>query len=173
MFDKSTTCCFSGHRPEKIANGKAESSAEMTALKDTLRIAILKAVHSGYSSFICGMSRGFDLWAAEEILSLRNAHAIKLICAIPFEGQDKQWHDSWRQRYHHVLTHADYVFCLAKSYSPDCFHIRNRFMADHSSSLICYFDGTPGGTEYTVNYSRKSGLDIINLADSQLSLFDI
>lgn len=50
-----------------------------------------------------------------------------------------------------------------KKYCKQAFHIRNRYMVDHSSRLICYYDGQLGGTDYTVNYARKKGLDIINL----------
>lgn len=54
-----------------------------------------------------------------------------------------------------------------------CFSVRNRFMVDSSSLLICYFDGQAGGTAQTVHYAQSSGLHIINLSPrtyDQLSL---
>ena len=41
---------------------------------------------------------------------------------------------------------------------------RDRYMVDHSSLLIAAFDGTGGGTMYTLNYAMKQGLAIVDLA---------
>ena len=48
---RECTCCFTGHRPEKL--GQAEK--EIRAL---LGIEILTAVNDGYVRFISGMARG-------------------------------------------------------------------------------------------------------------------
>ena len=73
-------CCFTGHRPEKI--GIPEGT--VIALLDK---AISEAIQSGYSTFISGMARGVEIWAAEIVLKYRDAGApIKMICASPFEG---------------------------------------------------------------------------------------
>ena len=41
---------------------------------------------------------------------------------------------------------------------------RNRHLVDNSSVCICYLTESTGGTAYTVEYARKSGLTIVNLA---------
>ena len=58
---RSHRCCFTGHRPEKI--GIPE---EMVI--DLLDKAISEAIRAGYSTFISGMARGVDIWAAEIVL---------------------------------------------------------------------------------------------------------
>ena len=45
-------------------------------------------------------------------------------------------------------------------------HQRNRYMVDRSSLLIAAYDGTAGGTRYTVEYARSRGLQIINLFET-------
>ena len=44
-------------------------------------------------------------------------------------------------------------------------HKRNRHLVDHSSICVCYLTEDRGGTAYTVNYAKKQGLKVINLAD--------
>ena len=44
-------------------------------------------------------------------------------------------------------------------------HKRNRHLVDNSSICICYLTENSGGTFYTVNYAKKQGLTVINLAE--------
>ena len=44
-------------------------------------------------------------------------------------------------------------------------HRRNRHLVDHSGTCICYLTRSTGGTAYTVDYARKKGLRIINVAN--------
>ena len=77
-------CCFTGHRPEKLDRPESEIIA-------LLESEIRKAVDDGFVTFISGMARGVDIWAAEIVLRLRDeGFPIHLICASPFEGfEDK------------------------------------------------------------------------------------
>ena len=59
-------CCFTGHRPEKIGI----PLGTVIALLDK---AISEAIQSGYSTFISGMARGVEIWAAEIVLKYRDA----------------------------------------------------------------------------------------------------
>ena len=78
-------CCFTGHRPEKI--GIPDET--VIALLDK---AISEAIQSGYRTFISGMARGVDIWAAEIVLRLRDAgQPIRLICVSPYEGFEGSW----------------------------------------------------------------------------------
>lgn len=40
---------------------------------------------------------------------------------------------------------------------------RDRYMVDHASLLIAAFDGSPGGTRYTLEYAMRQGLQIVDL----------
>ena len=50
-------CCFTGHRPEKL---KIAEDEVIKSLKKEIRTAIA----DGFQTFISGMARGVDLWAA-------------------------------------------------------------------------------------------------------------
>ena len=54
-------CCFTGHRPEKLG-------VPSQVVKAGLERAIDEAIRDGYRTFISGMSRGTDIWAAQIVL---------------------------------------------------------------------------------------------------------
>lgn len=53
---KENTCCFSGHRPEKMNLTEKE-------VRNMLEEAINKAIKNGYTKFITGMAMGTDILA--------------------------------------------------------------------------------------------------------------
>lgn len=165
LYPKNQVCCFSGYRPEKLGIGDAE-----IFLRGEIERSIRHAMQAGCRAFITGMSRGFDLWAARTVLRVREKLQIELWSAVPYDGMELRWNEKWRGIYKEVLFAADRVYCLQTQYTSDCFHKRNRFMVDNASRLICYYDGIPGGTEYTVRLAQRSGLEIDNLADRKLIL---
>lgn len=145
-------CCFTGHRPEKLDKPEAEV---IEGLKKEIRIAIA----DGFQTFISGMARGVDLWAAEIVLALRDeGAAVRLICASPYKGFESRWSRGWQQRYRQVMEQADLVRFICPGYSRDCFQRRNEWMVDRSARVIATYNGEPGGTRNTVEYARRVGV---------------
>ncbi len=148
-------CCFTGHRPEKLTWFEKEVIAWLDA-------EIRKAIDDGFVTFISGMARGVDIWAAEIVLRLRDeGKPIHLICASPFEGFERSWSEDWKERYNNVIRQADIVKFVCKGYSRACFQIRNEWMVDRSSRLIAVFDGQPSGTKNTVDYALRQKLEVV------------
>lgn len=86
-------CCFTGHRPEKLFLVDREIIKE-------LEREIKAAIERGYTTFISGMARGVDIWAAEIVLNLRKKNKdLHLICASPYEGFESRWSQDWQKRY--------------------------------------------------------------------------
>lgn len=167
---QSSVCCFSGYRPEKMPYYMREGSAAFANMLSHLREAIQAASDSGCRHFLSGMSRGFDLWAAEIVLDMQaKGYPVDLWAAIAYPGMQQYWEPLWQQRYDAALSHAARIFPVSDRYQQACYITRDRFLVDQSSRCICFFDGTPGGTAYTVAYARRSGLLIHNLADMQLT----
>ncbi len=158
-IEASRVCCFTGHRPEKI------TPEEESILKKRLDEEIERAIFEGYILFVSGMSRGFDLWAAQSVLALKEDYPhIQLEAALPCIGQDKGWTEKQREEFHHILKQTHYQSCLSQEYTPGCMHMRNRYMVDKSTRLIAYYTGVKtGGTAYTYRYALKKGLYIVNL----------
>ena len=73
-------CCFTGHRPDKLGYTEEE-------IKPLLEKAIDGAIEGGYVTFISGMAKGTDIWAAEIVLEKKKKNkALHLVCAIPHPG---------------------------------------------------------------------------------------
>ena len=86
-----------------------------------------------------------------------------LEAAIPCAGPADGWGRELRERYDRLLAACDLETMIQERYSPVCMQRRDRYMVDRSSLLIAVYNGTPGGTRYTVQYAMSRGLDIVDL----------
>lgn len=110
------------------------------------------------------MAVGFDLVAAEVALSLRNELAgLRVVAVVPFEGMERRFSFEQRASYNRVLAEADEVVTLALHYSVSAYVVRNNYLVDNASACIAYFDGSKGGTAYTVRRAVKGLLHFVNL----------
>lgn len=162
QFMKSTTCCFTGHRSQKLPWRFNELDERCLAMKANARKEILKAVENGYKTFISGMALGFDMICAEIVLELRKEYKdIKLICALPCKDQYKVWHEDQQKRYKTLLKQANIVHYQYEKYQDGCMLERNDYMLNNSSMVIALFNGMPGGTKYTLDQAKEKGLRIV------------
>lgn len=169
-MDRLHTCCFTGGRPEHVGFDQADPCT-MGALRRDLAQAIRRAAANGYTDFLCGMSRGFDLWAGEAVLALADELDLRLHAAIPFRRQTNGWPVADLTLYENVLRGCADVFVLAEEYRHGVYHERNCFMVDNSSLVIAWHVGRQGGgTDFTCRYARKCSVPVVNLANPQLCL---
>ena len=148
-------CCFTGHRPEKLEQPE-------TVVVEALKKEIRTAIADGFQTFISGMARGVDLWAAEIVLAFRDGGvSIRLICASPYKGFESHWSREWQERYRRVMKRADLVQFICPRYSRDCFQRRNEWMVDHSARVITAYNGGPGGTRNTVEYAIRHSVPVV------------
>ncbi len=164
FLEKNYTCCFSGHRPDKLPWGYNEKDIRCIEQKFRLELAIIKALSEGYKNFITGMAIGTDMYCAEIVLGLKKDYPqIVLECAIPFDGQALNYSEQLRSRYKKITDSADILTVLAKEYSKSCFMIRNKYMVDKSSLLIAIFGGGSGGTKNTIEYAKRNDVETVVL----------
>lgn len=129
-----------------------------------LERAIRAAIEDGYQTFISGMARGVDIWAAEIVLRLRDAgEPVRLICASPYPGFETGWPQDWQARYHRVMDAADLVKYICPGYSRSCFQRRNEWMVDHAARVIAVFNGACGGTKNTIDYAADRGVPVVSV----------
>lgn len=156
------TCCFTGHRPEKLSISEKEA-------KELLRKKIDDEIlHHGKKVFITGMARGVDIWASEIILEekIRFPEAgIKLIAALPYPNFDERWEVDWKIRYDNILKKADKVKIICSKYCDNCYQQRNEWMVNHSSLVIAIWNGKPSGTKNTIDYAIKRNVKVENCLD--------
>ena len=158
------SCCFTGHRPEKLPWGNDEEDPRAMVLRERLFDVVEALYQSGITHFISGMARGSDFFFCEAVLRLREEHReITLEAALPYEEQMARWLEEDRNRYFSLVSQCDYETLLQSAYSPDCMKKRNQYMVDHAVVLVAVYDGQFGGTMQTVNYARRKGLEIIEI----------
>ena len=165
-LDPAHTAAFSGYRFEKLV--LQVHGAYCSAIRDGIISRTGRAVRvlydRGIDTYLCGMATGFDLWAATAVLAMKKQlPGLRLVTVVPFREQARYYPDDFKELYYAVLTASDSRVCLHETYTRSCFHERNRAMLDRASALICYFNGLPGGTAYTVGVARKRDMTILNL----------
>lgn len=161
-MEKLITCCFTGHRPQKVPWLNNKKDKRYATLKQNLKLHIISAIENGYKIFICGMAIGFDMLCAEMVLKIKKTYPeIELICALPCKNQTKLWLKKDIKRYLKIIKYADFVRCKFEKYNNFCMQERNKFMINNSSLCIALYDGTSGGTKNTITYAKQKGLNII------------
>lgn len=146
--------CFTGHRPEKLRFAE-------DAVRTILGNAIDAAIANGFVTFISGMARGVDIWAAEIVLERKMSNPdLRLICALPHPDFERSWRDSWQQRYKEILARADLVKTICPAFSMTSYQRRNEWMVDHSAQVIAIYNGATGGTRNTIEYAERHGIHV-------------
>ena len=164
MRSRQISCCFTGHRPGKLPWRYNEADRRCASLKLRIADAVDAAYQEGYRHFLCGMAQGCDLYFCECVLALRRVHEdVTVEAAIPCPTQANIWPPDQQARYRRLVDACDFETLVSASYTSSCMQRRDRYMVDHASLLIAAFDGTPGGTQYTMQYAMSRGVPIVDL----------
>ena len=164
MRARQESCCFTGHRPAKLPWRYDESDPRCQTLKSRLRDAVELAYEQGYRHFLCGMAQGCDLYFCECVLALRRRHPeVTIEAAIPCPTQADAWPETQRERYRALVEACDFETMVSARYTSSCMQRRDRYMVDHASLLIAAFDGSAGGTRYTMEYAMRRGVTVVDL----------
>ncbi|MCD8103353.1 MAG: SLOG family protein [Alistipes sp.] len=152
-----------GNAPADGIGGTTAASYQ-SVIREKLHLAIGQLVEEGFDTFICGMATGFDLMAGEVVCDfIERGAAVTLVAAIPFPAQADRFAPADRLLYERVLSYAAHTHTLCPSYRKECYHMRNDFLVAGASVLLCFYNGSPGGTRYTVRKALRAGLRIVNL----------
>lgn len=154
---RDITCCFTGHR--RIPSEK------QGIITERLRDELIKLIEQGYVYFGAGGALGFDTIAAQVVLELKGTYPqIKLILVLPCKTQTRGWSKEAIEVYEDIKGKCDKYVYSSEDYDSSCMFKRNRHLIDNSSTCVCYLTESSGGTAYTVDYGKRSGLRIINVA---------
>ena len=156
-------CAFTGHRPHKFPWRYDEADGRCVALKAVLTEQIAALANAGVTQFLSGMGLAVDTWSALSVLALREKNPmLKLHCILPCREQADKWTASSRDLYHSILEQADSIVYVSRDYHKNCMLDRNRFLVEHSSTLLAVYNGERrGGTAATMRYAQKMGREII------------
>ena len=158
-------CAFTGYRPQKMPWGLDEMSPLCLEFKFRLRESLEYLIGMGYADFLSGSALGFDLMAAEIVLSLRQKYPwVRLIMVIPFDGQADKWPEEQRRRRAAVMEASDRIIYISHAFDRGVYFRRNRAMVERADLLLAAYDGRPGGTEKTVAYAHSRGTRVLRLS---------
>lgn len=158
MVDRKRTACFTGHRDIPV-----NDRGKLDKLLDNVIEALF---NKGVVFFGCGGAYGFDMMAEYAVLRAKERHnEIKLILVLPCKEQDKYWNDKSKAMYKDILSKANKIVYTSEAYTREFMHKRNRHLVDYSGYCIAYCTKQNGGTVYTMNYAKDSGVKVVNLAD--------
>lgn len=168
MNGRPNTCCFTGHRPEKLPWGTDETDPRCAALKQKLLDVVESAYEEGMRHFICGMARGCDFYFAEAVIALRREHGdVTLEAAVPYPGQSDGWTEADQARWRSILAQCNLETQVQERYTRGCMLRRNRYMVDHSSLVIAVYDGAGGGTRYTLEYAIRQKIPFLDISPTE------
>jgi uncharacterized phage-like protein YoqJ len=156
-MERNWICCFTGHR--RI---DGEAMQELSRLLDGV---LDRLIADGVTVFRTGGAMGFDTLAALKVLERREHDpSLSLELCLPCRDQTHGWDARSREYYEYILTHADRVSYVQEAYTKGCMLARNRMLVDGSQFCIGYCTSERGGSAYTLDYAKKKGLRVINLA---------
>lgn len=161
IFEKESTVCFSGHRPEKLPDCGSDFSQTIKAIKSVLYKEIIHSTESGYKTFITGLARGVDLWAGEIILELKaRGMPLKLIAVFPYQGHGDSFRGMDKFTLGNIVLKADEKIYVSEEYTRTCMKQRNEYMVDRSGKLIAVVSDYRSGTGQTIRYAQKQKIDV-------------
>lgn len=164
MRARQESCSFTGHRPAKLPWGYNEQDPRCVDLKTRLADALEAAYAEGYRHFLCGMAQGCDLYFCECALALRQRHeGVTVEAVIPCPTQADRWPRAEQERYRQLVDACDLETVVSAQYHSGCMLRRDRYLVDHASLLVAVFDGSAGGTRYTIQYAISRGLNVVDL----------
>ena len=159
-LDESRTCCFTGHRPDKLPWGLDERDSRCAALKHSLARELDALYRRGFRHFIAGMALGCDFYFAEAVLVLRERQPdVTLEGAVPCPTQAQRWPEHLQHRWRGILDQCDLETVVQQNYDRWCMLRRDRYMVEMAAKYPEYrFDRHKGyGTKLHYELLRTYG----------------
>nr|WP_294487949.1 hypothetical protein [uncultured Ruminococcus sp.] len=153
------TVSFFGHR-------EVERASEIESkLDQLLRDLITQKL---YVELLVGRDGEFDLLAASAIRRAVNQYGYgntSIILVLPYMKAE------YRDNKQYYLSYYDEVEICSESsdaHYKSAIQVRNMCMVDRSDLVVCCIQHKSGGAYRTMQYAKKQGKQVRNLADCQL-----
>ena len=153
------TVSFFGHR-------EVEGAAEIESRLERLLHDLI--TRKQYVEFLVGRDGEFDLLAASAIRRAVNQYGYgntSIILVLPYMKAE------YRDNEQSYLSYYDEVEICSESseaHYKSAIQVRNRCMVDRSNLVVCCIQHKSGGAYRTMQYAKKQGKQVRNLADCQL-----
>lgn len=115
--------------------------------------------------FLVGRNGDFDQFVSSAVLRAKKKYRDDnnyLILVLPYPTSEMQNNiDSFESYYDEIEIYD----LSAKAHFKSAIQIRNRYMVDRADLIICCLEHKSGGAYQTVQYAKRQGKTVINLAD--------
>ena len=147
---KEKICSFCGHRD-------ADSG-----LRTQIKVAITDIIENkGVTTFYSGGMGNFDNLCESVVRELKQTYYLKLYLIAPYMTQKINRDGKYYKELYDDIIIPD----LGEVHYKRAITERNRWMVEQSDIILCYIYRSSGGAYKTVQYAKKHGKHIINLAD--------
>jgi uncharacterized phage-like protein YoqJ len=164
---------ITGHRPNKLwgyditlSKYKILEAILIQTIGDIWHQKSPLYMHQCEVECITGMALGVDTIFAQAVLELKQMFPmVKLVAAIPCQGQSLKWNAKAQQNYFNILKLADERYFISNNlYAKGCMNERNQYMIDRCDVLIAVWNGDEtGGTYDAVKKATKANKEIIRI----------
>lgn len=134
-------CAVMGQHPLCFPWGFDEEDTQCRSMKLELAQRIMELRQCGVTEYQVACDPGVGLYAAEIINTLReNDQALRLICALPHEGQATKWTPQLRDRYFAMLASCTDIICIAPHEQPDAQFSAYQRIVEQSDMVLAVYD---------------------------------
>lgn len=150
------TVAFFGHR--YISN-----IADVEERLEDIVLSLLR--DKEYVDFVVGRNGEFDQLVSSAVLRCKKKYRddnSSLVLLLPYPTAEYLNNQS---NYEDYYDDIEISYEASKAHPKAAIQIRNREMVDRADLIVCYIEHNSGGAYRTVQYARKQGKTIINLAD--------
>lgn len=144
--------CGTGHHPYKIG-GDSEEAFRITV--DVAKEYMMEH-KDDIELVINGMCDGWDIAFGTAGMEL----GLPVESVIPFKDFNRYFKGPWVARYDAL---EEYSKTNGKVTTLTGCGERNQYMVDNSDKTIALWNGTQGGTSWTISMARKAGKPVVNL----------
>ena len=143
---------FSVTGPRKIPKDKIDY------VRQEFRLKIEQAIADGYTRFLSSMLYSVDLEFATIVVEKKKVNSELLLEAVIPYANRMNTRDT---RFQKLIKQCDIVKIISQELNTDCYFARNRYLAEHSQSVIAVYDGEhKSDTAQVIRMASAKGLEL-------------
>ena len=147
-------------------------------IKKALEKRLVALLDNGLEWVIISGQLGIETWAAEIVIQLKKEYTgLKYAIITPFNEQEKNWNDMKKEKYHTLVTLADYhVSLTSKPYeAPWQFIEKDKFLMRNSDGILIVYDEENEGSPKFVKkaaemYAERTDYQVLTITADDLQV---
>ena len=139
--------------------GHRDVDAEPGELLMFAGLCVDMMVQRGCTEIITGMARGWDL----KIARAASDRDVPYCAAVPFPGQETTWAEDDQREYERAMHLSSRIVVTGMLPLTVSYHVRDKWIVEHSEELWALNSGRPSGTRTTVLFAEQKGRTVREL----------